>query len=197
MVCHKTANFLICLMISGFIPNALAETADQVTVQLNSLKKIKQQEKSGDELYISVTEFAKNQKPRFHQIPRFPAHWTSDNLDGIKDVVLWKKAMKTCTPTTVIFSLVEEDLPPWNTDDLVGSVQLQISCTQGKMKTEWKIPNANRAIPVSGNKNAFEMTGERAKYLMNMNIIKNKVPLEAVKQQTEQPIQIRERLYFP
>lgn len=194
---RNTASALMLSSIIAVSTPALAEGVDQISVSLKRLQQVLQQEKAGDELYISVTEFTENERPKFYQIPRFPAHWTSENIGSIKDVVLWKKAMKTCTPTRVIFSLVEEDLPPWNTNDLVGSMQLEVSCEKGKMKTSWHIPNAANTAVIADKNHAFEFTGNRANYRAYLNVIKNKVPVKNLQKQQEQPIQIRERVIFP
>ena len=77
------------------------------SVNLKKLELVKEQERDGDELYISVTEFPKKGTPKTYQIPNSPSHWLSRHLDGVKDVPLWSTQLKSCTDTQVVFSLVK------------------------------------------------------------------------------------------
>lgn len=177
--------------------NAAATQGEQLSVTLSNLQKIQQEEKAGDELYISVTEYAGKETPRFYQVPPYPAHWTSHHVTGIKDVVLWKKAMKACEPTTVLFSLVEEDAYPWDPDDLLGSVQLNLTCDNGQMKTAWSIPNAAITVPLKNNPSGFVFKGHHTEYNAILNVVKQKSPILNDNTNKAPAVQERERLIFP
>jgi hypothetical protein len=170
---------------------------DQLSVTLDHLQKIHQQEAGGDELYISVTEFSANEKPRFYQIPAFPSHWNSKNLHDIQQVVLWKKPLKMCEKTTVVFSLVEEDMRPWDSDDLIGSVQLNVTCDGQHIKTQWTVPNTSNTTVLHDKSTGFAFKGSGAQYNAYMNVLTNKIPLKNVIESNTPRIQIRERITFP
>lgn len=145
---------------------------EDFSVKLKSIEKIKAQEKGGDELHVSVTEFPKEGKPSHYQIPNFPSHWLSPYLYNVKNLTLWQKNMKSCTDVKVVFSLVEEDLAPWNTDDLLGAVTLDLKCEQGKMVSSWSIPNNNITEKVEKKPGEFVFKGEKAEYNLNFQVEK-------------------------
>lgn len=137
---------------------------EEYSVKLEHIEKIKSQEKRGDELYISVTEFPTVGTPSHYQIPNFPTHWLSARLTNVKDVTIWRKNIKSCDNVKVIFSLVEQDIAPWNIDDLLGSVELTLTCENGKLVPNWVIPNSAITQKVQNEKDSFSFTGENAVY---------------------------------
>lgn len=138
--------------------------AKDLSIKLDVLEKIHAQEQSGDELYFSITEFPDKKAPRHYRVPSYPSHWMSDHLKNVNNIVLWQKSYPTCEKTDVLISLVEADLPPWNVDDLLGSVEFKVTCDQGKMKTEWKIPNKENTINILNKEGAFSFTGDHSEY---------------------------------
>src|SRR5690349_20024732 len=100
----------------------------EARMKLLSLEKKHTQEKSGDELYISITEYSKNNLPRNYQVPAFPSHWLSQYVNNVKDAVLWKKDLKECEDAELLITLVDEHIQPWNVDDSLGSLKLKLSC---------------------------------------------------------------------
>lgn len=154
---------LIIYSIS-FIGNQAWAQAEHFAVKLHRLESLHAQEKSGDELFISVTEFPMQENPIHYQVPNFPSHWISKYLPNIKDVVVWKKTLKQCEPVDLLISLVEEDLPPWNVNDLLGSVELKIKCVNGKPQEEWLIPDPKNTSKITSESNAFSFTGKNAEY---------------------------------
>ncbi len=161
--------------ISVFASPSFAQT-EQIAVKLKTLEVIRQQEKSGDELYISVTEFPTVGSPSHYQIPSYPTHWLSKYLTNVKDVVIWKKNLNHCEPIDLLISLVEEDFAPWNMDDSLGSVQLKVQCVNGKAVEQWTIPNSKDTSKVSNDNNAFTFTGEGANYKATFSLEDNISP---------------------
>jgi hypothetical protein len=167
---------LFSISFSGNIASAATETKEQLTIKLEELEKIKSQEKGGDELYFSITEYPARSPARHYQVPSFPSHWVSDYFKSLKNIVLWQKDMTTCEPTEIIFSLVEEDLPPWDPDDLLGSAKLKISCDAGKVVKEWIVPNkVNTNEEELKDKTVFEFKGEGADYRATFKVEENAV----------------------
>jgi hypothetical protein len=134
------------------------------SVKLQSIEKIRSAEKDGDELFISVTEFPEEGVPKNYQIPSFPTHWLSAHLKNVKDVTLWQKDMQTCKGVKVVFSLVEEDVPPWNLNDLLGSVVLDLKCENGKAVPNWTIPNKENTEKLTEGPSKFLFKGYNSEY---------------------------------
>lgn len=140
------------------------------SVKLKSIEKIQEEEKGGDELHISITEFPKEGRPSHYQIPNFPSHWLSPYLYNIKDLTLWNKNLQSCTDVKVVFSLVEEDFEPLNIDDLLGSVALDLKCEKGKMISSWSIPDSANTEQVGKKSGEFKFKGDKTEYRLNFQL---------------------------
>lgn len=160
----KHAIVTVSTIMAALVASSPVQAQEEFSVKLTEIQKIKSQEKSGDELYISVTEFPKTGSPRHYQVPSFPTHWLSSYLTSVKDVTLWQKNGQSCEEVKVIFSLVEEDMPPWNLDDLLGSVELNVTCEQGKPVSHWVIPNKANTEQLGTEKSDFSFTGDNSEY---------------------------------
>lgn len=152
--------------------------AKDLSLKLDVLEKIHAQEQSGDELYFTVTEFSENKAPRHYRIPSYPTHWMSDYLKNVKNITLWQKSFATCEKTDVLISLVEADLPPWNVDDLLGSIEYKVTCDQGKMKTEWSIPNKENTAQIMNQEGAYAFTGDHSEYHALFKIDESKITIK-------------------
>lgn len=120
-------------------PKSSAKTLP-VSVKLAEIKAEKTSEKKGDELYFHVTKYSNLGHSVESRIPIFPEHWLSKQLNKVKNVEIWKGSLKEGESIKLIISLLDQDLPPWDADDLLGSAQLMLSNQKGKLKTEWVVP---------------------------------------------------------
>ena len=154
------SGLLLGTLLSGA---ALAQDL-QVSVKLSQIERVRAQEKSGDELYFSVTEYPSKGRPHNDVVPEYPLHWLSDHLKELKDVVLWEKLVKEGEGSSVILSLIEQDAPPWDMDELIGTVKLNLKNEKGKLKKEWTIPNRADTEPVKAHENEFLLMGSGAEY---------------------------------
>lgn len=111
------------------------------SVILESIKAEKTLEKRGDELYLAVTEYPSTGMPSHYQIPKFPLYWPSEHLSKVKSLKVWSRELKEGEAATLLLSLIDKDAPPWNTDDLVGEVELHIKNDKGRLITNWGLPN--------------------------------------------------------
>lgn len=152
--------------------------AKDLSIKLDVLEKIHAQEKSGDELYFTVTEFPENKAPRHYRIPSYPTHWMSDYLKNVKNITLWQKSFATCEKTDVLISLVEADLPPWNVDDLLGSVEFKVTCDKGSMKTQWSIPNKENTTAILNQEGAYSFTGDHSEYHTLFKVDESKITIK-------------------
>lgn len=162
---HK---WTLCALVL-FSSIALAQK-QELHLNLNAFELIQPQEESGDELYITVTEFAKNEKPRNYQVPSFPSHWLSKYLNNFKQIVIWKKEIKECKPIDLLITLVEQDAQPIDLDDSLGTVKLKINCNDGKIEQQWVVGKSNEVTKIPNQKNAFTFHKDKAKYNMRFSL---------------------------
>lgn len=153
----------------------------QLSVILSELDAIRTTEKGGDELYFSVTEYSSKEHPRNYLIPEFPMHWLSAHLKDIKNVTLWDKIIKEGEGVSVIFSLIEQEIPPWYLDELIGTVKLKVRNEKGVLKREWIIPNQKDTQPVKQHENEFILDGHSAQYHLFLKLVEGKPSLAQIK----------------
>lgn len=146
----------------------------RLSVVLSKLDVVHPTEKRGDELYFSITEYSSKERPRSYLIPEFPMHWLSAHLQDIKNVNLWDKIIKDGEGVSVIFSLIEQDVAPWNIDDLVGTIKLKVRNEKGVLKREWIIPNQKDTQPVKQHKNEFILDGASGEYHLFLKLVESK-----------------------
>jgi hypothetical protein len=142
----------------------------EVKIKLMSLETVHTQEESGDELYLSITEYSKNHLPRNYQIPAFPSHWLSQYATHVKDALVWTKDFKECEDVELLITLVEEDVLPWNADDSLGSVKLKLTCQAGKMQGQWVIPNSETVSKIPNQKDKFSFSGNNGLYNLQFSL---------------------------
>ncbi len=131
--------FFIFLLF--FIPTLAFAGSIGVKIKLESIKVIKPAEKGGDEIYFSVTSYAKKKEPIFKRVPMFPVHWLAKHLKKVKDVILWEGTLAEGDAHQIVLSLVEQDIPPWNIDDHLGSVKVKIANERGTFRRKWTMPD--------------------------------------------------------
>jgi hypothetical protein len=136
----------------------------EMILKLERLEKITDQEKKGDELFFSITEYPQKASPSHYQVPSFPTHWLSHHLEHVKDIVLWKKDVTQCQNVELFISLVEEDLEPWDLNDALGSVQLKIQCENGKMTSKWEITEKESTKKIENKDSEFTFSDGKALY---------------------------------
>lgn len=143
--------------------------AKEIEVTLNSIKNVVANERGDDELYINVTAFHSDGKFTTYTVPggdkptlghygsRFPAgppripqaYWPAKALSKVKDIPLWKGDVTKDSAVQLVVALVEHDIPPWNLDDMIGSVKIKIGMEKGQLSANWTVLSAE-AIKESG-----------------------------------------------
>lgn len=149
---------------------AYAKESTNLVVKLDSIVKIHSQEERGDELYFSITEYSNKQGSDHYQVPNFPTHWLSSHLSQVDDVSIWQKNMSNGEAIELIISLVERDVPPWNVDDLIGSIKLKLKFENNQLEKEWSIPNQANTSRVPDTKNTFKLLGDEAQYTIVLKV---------------------------
>lgn len=134
-------NKLFVVLLLTFMCNGVYAKTLQVAVKLMNIEARKMSEADGDELYFSVTEYSSTAVPVISRIPHFPTYWLAKQLPAVKDVSLWEGTIKDSESVLLIFTLLEQDLPPWNSDDHIGSVQVKLTNQDGILKSKWGKPS--------------------------------------------------------
>ncbi len=111
--------------------------APVVALKLNFIEKIKNLENMGDELYFHITEYSSLSTPVHTLVPEYPINWVSAYLAEVKNVTLWQRALKEGEAVELAISLTERDAPPWNLDDLVGTVKVKFRRDGKQLIQEW------------------------------------------------------------
>ena len=106
-------------------------------IQLDSITAVKQTEKGGDEIYVGIAEFNSNGKNRYYTIPQSPVYWPAQGLNQISNFQLWQGKLPAGGATEVVISLIEQDTPPWDLDDLIGVVKVKMVNDKGTIHYEW------------------------------------------------------------
>lgn len=134
---------MIGFAISGYAFMGNKSKSIHASLTLDSIQMKRMQEKNGDELYLTVTAYPTKVRPTNIEIPSFPEYWMSKYVNQVKDVPLWDGHIENMDSTTVVVSLVDRDLPPWNIDDVLGTAQVIFKNNNGHLETIWKTPNLN------------------------------------------------------
>lgn len=176
------------LLVQGLIISAMGVTcafaASSVTpvpvkIVLTDLKVVKPTEKSGDELYFSVTEYSSVDHAKSFEVPEFPEDWLSGQVKDLKRVVLWEKMLQDNESAMVVISLLDRDAPPWDMDDLVGTIKFKVKNSNGKIQKEWSIPNKSDTKVIGNEKSSFELTGDGGDYKMDLLFEQKPVKVKA------------------
>lgn len=170
MKCQQRISFLVCLLFS-MVAFAQPEPSRPLTLQLTTIEKIHATENQGDELYFSVTEYSSLDRPTHYEVPSFPTHWLSDHLENVKDVTLWSKRLKEGEGITLLVSLIERDAPPWNVDDLIGSIKVKLFQKDGKIEQKMSIPNRSNTQPMDDLHDGFVLSGDEGEYHLLFKIV--------------------------
>lgn len=150
----------------------IASVASSMTVKpkvrLTQMRAIKTGEKNKDELYMTITTYHSRGEAEHYRFPRNPLTWPSDQLEKMTGVDLWDGVLRNGESVTIVFSLIEQDMPPWNTDDLVGTVHLHLKNEAGQLISEWKAGNHIEAPAVvsrlKSSERKFTLVGEHGRY---------------------------------
>lgn len=136
MKVSRTVAF-ICLVLGTSMALAQAKDAIVPTLYLKAIQAKTQTEVSGDEVYLAITEFSPGGKNRHYTVPQFPLRWPAGALPHIADLALWKTVLGSGESTEVVVSVVEHDTPPWNLDDMIGSIKIKMLNEKGVLKSQW------------------------------------------------------------
>lgn len=161
-------------LVALFLSTSVCAQEVNLAVTLSKLDAVRTSEKRGDELYVSITEYNSSTSPINYRIPEFPLHWKSNGSKEITNALLWANTFKEGEGASVIFSLIEQDTPPWNLDDLIGTIKLKVRNEKGKLKSEWVIPHQAGYQVIPEHQNAFILKGNNVEYYMVLKLEETK-----------------------
>ena len=168
--------FTACALVVFPVFPVFAKTGHTTAVilMLENIEVVKTAEHlSADDIYVNITEYSSVDKPAMHRIPEYPSHWLSKFASKIKQVSLWKKSIQDGESVELIISVIESDAPPWDVDDLIGSVKLKVYMEKGKLQQEWSIPNKT-IVKNEGERGHFVLSGDGAEYKVSFKLMLDK-----------------------
>lgn len=112
----------------------------QMTITLEGIEAKKLSRKSGDKIYLNITQYSNLEHAHTTRMPEKPSYWISKQLPQVKNLILWNGTIQENEEIKLIFSLVEEDFSYWDIDDFIGAAQVVISNKNGKIETRWELP---------------------------------------------------------
>jgi hypothetical protein len=163
---------------STVMTKAYAEEALQL--KLIHLQAEALSEENGDEVYISVTKYSNLARPEEFRIPSSPNNWFFKRLNEASNVNLWQGTLAKGEEIRLMISIAEQDFPPWDVDDLIGTVQVTLKEVKGRLIEEWSIPTMDGQPriedkgPVSGKGRRYVLHGDNSRYEAELIVIGHK-----------------------
>jgi hypothetical protein len=183
---------ILTLCLFATLVNAASEPALPVGINLVKLKAVQPSEKAGDELYMNITVYPSQGHSQNFQVPDHPMHWLTKHVNKIDNLTVWHGELKSGESTNIVLSLIEKDAPPFNPDDLIGTVNVFIKNDNGKLVTTWKLPNRTDAKPVevteAGKEQLFKLTGEDSIYEATFSFIEPTANAKLPEQREATPV---------
>lgn len=174
----RISSLIFLTIVASITHQVLAEATVKIPcrVSLEKIELIQSSEKSGDELYVMVTAYPKNQQPSQSRTPIFPTHWLSKHLAALKDVSIWEAELAEGDSIQLVLTLLEHDVPPWNIDDLIGSAKVILMNQKGKITSKWSIPEY-QDLPkiIQEQASVFRFKGEQSEYVVRFNLQSGKM----------------------
>ncbi len=153
-------------------------------------------EKEGDELYLSVAEFHSDGTSQAYTVPghfversthygstfppsppRHPTlYWNSGQLSQISKLKLWDKPLMDGDAVEIVISLIEHDLPPWDLDDLIGTIKLRLRNEKGRLYVQWQKVGDDSAKPIEAKlsrtplKKTYTFADKHGKYDLELRL---------------------------
>lgn len=127
-------------------------------------------EENGDEVYISVTKYSNINPPEEFRIPSSPDNWFFKRLGEASNVILWQGNLAKGEEIKLMISIAEQDFPPWDVDDLIGTLQVTLKEVKGRLVETWSIPTMDGQPkiedkgPVSGKGRRYILHGDNSRY---------------------------------
>ena len=124
-----------------------------------------------DKLYINIATYSSTSGDSDYQIPEAPLHWDANYLEQVKDIVLWEKGMDDPEQMDIVLSLIENDIPPWDPDDLLGTVKLTIHAQNQHITAQWHADEDAVALtPRNHQLHEYILVGDHGRYVIGLRL---------------------------
>ncbi|MBT4964490.1 MAG: hypothetical protein HON32_09975 [Francisellaceae bacterium] len=143
-------------------------------LEVSALSVTKESESGGDEVYLSIVEYSNYGKSSYFRVPSYPTYWLAKHLKSVKKVRLWEHEFSNGEATQLIVSIVERDLPPWNVDDLIGAIKINLHQKDGALIVEWDphhFQNEAKVDEKEPGKPVFVLNGNDSVYEISFDTI--------------------------
>lgn len=137
---HKLSKivFISALLTCHTIAFAKTHTVEVLLVKIEAQNAPKEDR---DKLYFTITEYPSKGEPKILREPTYPIHWLSRDLPKINSVKLWEGKIPDDSSMLLIFSLMLQEVPFFDPDDHLGSVQVKIVNQKNKITSTWGKPH--------------------------------------------------------
>jgi len=160
----------IGFLLPLWLPQAWASDS-QLSLHLATLQAEAITEERGDEVYLSISKYSNKNPPEEFRVPSKPLNWFFKKMDSIKNINLWEGKISEDETLKLVISVVEQDIPPWDVDDLIGTVQVNIQYAKSdRPQVTWMIPKMDGQPeiddlgPVQDHGRHYVLRGENSKY---------------------------------
>lgn len=165
--------FLIGLLFSASI-FAINNQTIKPNLLLNQIQVVNEGELLGDSLYFDITIVRINQPTQYIRIPEYPLHLPSFKAKALKPTTLWSESIDNGKKVILVISLMEQDSKPFNPDDLIGSIRIELKNENGHLNAIWSIPNQKSAPSIGMIKTIqkFELSNRHGQYNVYLSLDK-------------------------
>ena len=174
LMCKSKLLVSLIVFASCLISQAVFAKPQSVEVQLVQIEAQKTDSRTNDKLYFTITEYPSEGEPRILREPMYPLHWLFKELPQIKQLSLWKGTIIKDRSVLLIFSLMEQNFPLFDTDALIGSVQVKITNKDNHIQVTWGLPRFvdQPKVEQTDTKNPkFIMFGDESQYLVKFKVL--------------------------
>jgi hypothetical protein len=170
---------LLFLGLLFFVGGALQtlHAEEMLQLKLIHLQAEALSEENGDEVYISVTKYSNIGHPEEFRIPSAPENWFFKRLEEVKNVTLWQGRLIKGEEIKLMITIAEQDFPPLDVDDVVGTLRVNLKEEHGRLVEEWLIPEMDGQPkiedkgPVSGKGRRYVLHGDNSRYEAELIVV--------------------------
>ncbi len=168
------------VLFFGVTATTMAYAEEALQLKLVQLQAEALSEENGDEVYISVTKYSNLARPEEFRIPSSPNNWFFKRLSEASNLSLWQGNLAKGEEIRLMISIAEQDFPPWDVDDLIGTVQVTLKEAKGHWIEEWHIPTMDGQPRIEdkgsvlGKGRRYILHGDNSRYELELIVLGHK-----------------------
>lgn len=140
----------------------------KVTIYMKKVQPIKVLHEHGDHIYFNINEYPTQGDAKVLRVPDYPSNWQSKILPCMHDIKIWEGVVSNDNSVVVLLTVMDQTFEMLEDDNLIGSVMVEITNKNNKIKTEWTIPNVydrqQKVEQVKRNSPKYLMFGNNMRY---------------------------------